>query len=293
MERYIALTTIVREGSFTKASEKLGYTQSALSQMISSLEKELGITLLIRSHFGAKLSPDGKQIYPLIAQMVKNKIAVEEKAREITGLEKSIINLSCFSSVAIKWIPSLVDGFREKYPQIEFSIDIVDDEYAFNSVYEGNSDLAFTESCDFPKLKYVPLIKEDNMAILPKGHRLSKYDVIPLEELLMEPFLSNNFSEKTSPLRAFIGSKGLPANVILRIEDNTSIMEMVERGIGVSILPQMVLNDERFQIDIRRTEPMTTRSIYLAYVNKRVLPVAAVRFMEYVMEEVSELKSIK
>ena len=293
MERYIALTTIVKEGSFTKASEKLGYTQSALSQMISSLEKELGITLLIRSHFGAKLSPDGKTIYPLIAQMVKNKMAVEEKAREIRGLEKSVINLSCFSSVAIKWIPSLVDGFRKKYPQIEFSIDIVDDEYAFNSVYEGNSDLAFTESCDFQKLKYVPLFKEDSMAVLPKGHRLSKYDVIPLEELLKEPFLSNCFSDKISTPLEFFASRGLSANVILRLEDNTSIMEMVERGIGVSILPQMVLNDEHFQIDIRRTEPMTTRNIYLAYVNKRALPVAAVRFMEYVIEEVPELQNIK
>ena len=291
MERYIALTTIVKEGSFTKASEKLGYTQSALSQMIASLEKELGITLLVRSHFGAKLSPDGKTIYPLIAQMVKNKMAVEEKAREIRGLEKSLINLSCFSSVAINWIPSLVDGFREKYPQIEFSIDIVDDEYAFTSVYEGNSDLAFTESCNFPKLKYVSLIEEDNMAVLPKGHRLSKYDVIPLEELLKEPFLSNCFSDKISTPLEFFASRGLSANVILRIEDNTSVMEMVERGIGVSILPKMVLRDESFQIDIRRTEPMTTRNIYLAYVNKRVMPIAAVRFMEYVMEEIAKLQS--
>lgn len=286
MERYIALTTIVKEGSFTKASEKLGYTQSALSQMISSLEKELGITLLIRSHFGAKLSPDGKKVYPLIAQMVKNKMAVEEKAREIRGLEKSVINISCFSSVSNRWIPSLVEGFREKFPQVELSIDIVDDEYAFNSVYEGNCDFAFTESCNFPKLKYVPLIKEDNMAVLPKGHRLSKYDVIPLEELLKEPFLLNNFSEKEAPLLAFIESKGLLAKVILRIEDNTAIMEMVERGVGVSILPQMVLDDERFQIDIRRTDPMTSRSIYLAYMNKRVMPLAAVRFMEYVIEEI-------
>ena len=179
--------------------------------------------------------------------------------------------------------------FKEVAPVV----DPIDDEYAFNSVYEGNSDLAFTESCDFQKLKYVPLIKEDSMAVLPKGHRLSKYDVIPLEELLKEPFLSNCFSDKISTPLEFFASRGLSANVILRIEDNTSVMEMVERGIGVSILPKMVLRDESFQIDIRRTEPMTTRNIYLAYVNKRVMPIAAVRFMEYVIEETSGFKITK
>ena len=87
MSRYIALQTIIGPNSFTKAADALGYTQSAISQMIASLEKKLSIKLLYRSLVGIKLTKGGKELYPFIERMILQYRGVQEKAKEIKGSE--------------------------------------------------------------------------------------------------------------------------------------------------------------------------------------------------------------
>ena len=70
MNRYIALQKIIELGSFTKAAESLGYTQSSISQMIASLENELSIKLLTRSRYGVKLTIEGADLYPFIERSI-------------------------------------------------------------------------------------------------------------------------------------------------------------------------------------------------------------------------------
>lgn len=70
VNRYLALHKIVELGSFTRAAEALGYTQSAMSQMIASLEDELSIKLLIRSRIGARLTREGAELYPYVERLV-------------------------------------------------------------------------------------------------------------------------------------------------------------------------------------------------------------------------------
>lgn len=72
MQRITALENILATGSFTAAAKKLGYTQSAISQMIASLEKELGVKLLARSNHHVQLTPEGQQLMPLLSQTAKD-----------------------------------------------------------------------------------------------------------------------------------------------------------------------------------------------------------------------------
>lgn len=83
MNRYLALQKIVEMGSFTKAAEVLGYTQSSISQMVASLESELSIKLLNRSRTGVKLTIEGAQLYPFIERTILQYRAMQEKANEI------------------------------------------------------------------------------------------------------------------------------------------------------------------------------------------------------------------
>lgn len=90
MNRYLALQKIIELGSFTKAAEALGYTQSSISQMIGSLENELGIKLLTRSRTGIRLTIEGAELYPFVERSIIQYRAMQEKANEIKGLEPSI-----------------------------------------------------------------------------------------------------------------------------------------------------------------------------------------------------------
>ena len=93
MQRFKALRTVLRLGSFTKAAHALGYTQSSISQMMASLEEELSFKLLIRSRNGITLTQEGQQLYPFLEQVLHSYEAMEEKAREIRGLETGGIPL--------------------------------------------------------------------------------------------------------------------------------------------------------------------------------------------------------
>ncbi len=99
MQRYLALKKVVELGSFTKAAEALGYTQSAVSQMISSLEGELSMKLLVRSRHGAKLTIEGEELYPFVERMANQYRATLEKARELTALETGVIRVGTISSI--------------------------------------------------------------------------------------------------------------------------------------------------------------------------------------------------
>lgn len=83
MHRYVALQKIIETHSFTKAAESLGYTQSAISQMIASLEEELSIKLLKRSRVGVKLTIEGEKLYPFIEKSILQYQMIQERANEI------------------------------------------------------------------------------------------------------------------------------------------------------------------------------------------------------------------
>lgn len=100
MIRYIVLKKVIELGGFTKAAEKLGYSQSSVSQMIASLEKELGIKLLCRSHHEISLTPEGETLYPFIEKAIFQYRAIQEKVDEIKGLDTGVIRMGTFSSIS-------------------------------------------------------------------------------------------------------------------------------------------------------------------------------------------------
>ena len=122
MNRYLALQKIVELGSFTRAAEALGYTQSAMSQMIASLEEELSIKLLIRSRTGARLTLEGAELYPYVERLVYQYWAAREKANEIKGLETGVVRMGTLASISVHWLPGLLRDFQARYPGVEFVI---------------------------------------------------------------------------------------------------------------------------------------------------------------------------
>ena len=86
MQRYITLLRVIDLQNITKAAQDMGYTQSAVSQMIQSLEKELQLTLVTRSRNGVRLTREGAELYPYITRMVNEYHAMMDKDKELLGL---------------------------------------------------------------------------------------------------------------------------------------------------------------------------------------------------------------
>ena len=120
MHRYIALQKIVELGSFSKAAYSLGYTQSALSQAISSLENEMGFKLLKRTRTGSTLTSEGEEMYPYIKRTIFQYQSSIEKAKDICGLDTGTIHIGTMSSISVHWLPSLMKEFHRMHPNVEF-----------------------------------------------------------------------------------------------------------------------------------------------------------------------------
>lgn len=287
MNRYIALQKVVEVGSFTKAAELLGYTQPALSQMIASLERELHIKLLYRTSHRVCLTVEGQRLFPSIQKAISQYGSMQEMAKEIRGLETGVIRIGTLSSISCHWLPALIRDFGKQYPHVEFILHQGDNNSIPEWVRTGEVDFGFVNMSVYNG-KATFLKEGEYRAILPKDHPLALQESVTLEELAQEPFLVIEEGSFSRPLEAFRES-GLSPQVRLRVHDDYSILSMVEQGLGVSILPELVLRKTNYQISIRPIAPAITRNLGFIAKNENELPLASRYFIHFLLEHKGEL----
>ena len=182
MNRYIALQKAVELGSLTKAAEVLGYTQPAMSQMITSLERELSIKLLYRSRYGSRLTIEGERLFPSIQKTVAQYQAMQEIAKEIRGLDTGTIRIGTISSVSCHWLPTLIKQFQERYPNVEFVLHQGDYTSIPERVRTGEADFGFVNPDAIPNIKTRFVKAGEHRAVLPLNHPLAQAPYVTLED---------------------------------------------------------------------------------------------------------------
>ena len=281
MTRYIALCKIIELGSFTKAAQALGYTQAAISQMISSLEKEFSFKLLVRTRTGITLTSEGATLYPLIQKSVYVNQDLADKVNEIKGLSSGEVRIGTFTSIAQHWLPKLIKEFNEIYPNIKFILHQGDNITIPEWIKSNKVDFGFVSYKETPDLKLDEVDEDLYYAVFPKKHRLACLEKIPLKELENEQLLMIEEGTPNNAIQHF-NELGLYPEVKFRIQDDFTILSMVEENFGVSILPSLVLKRTSYEYSAVPTEPSIHRKIYLAYQNIGLMSMAAQKFMEFV-----------
>ncbi|WP_373446071.1 LysR family transcriptional regulator [Salinicoccus bachuensis] len=288
MNSYHAFIKALETGSFTKAADELGYTQSAISQMINSLEKELSTTLILRSRKGITLTPDGKEFLPYIRSIYNSQRELAEKSKEMEGLQERLIRIGAFSSVSCHWLPPLIKEFKQQYPTVRF--ELKQGNYTENAewIKEGVVDFGFTDFQSMPNLTSIPLQEDEMLVILPPTHPLSKEERVPMEKLAKEPYILLDEGTAGNLLSAFQRSNFEP-DIEYRVFDPYTIISMVEQGLGISILPKLLLTNNPYDVSARKISPSFVRTISLSYKDKRVLPIASRYFIDFIIERYRDI----
>ena len=284
MNRYEVFVTVVESGSFTKAAEKLNYTQSAVSQMVHTLEEELSTTLVLRSKTGIVLTPDGKQYLPYIRSICNAHRELKIKSEEMHGLQGGIIKIGVFTSVSCNWLPEWMKTFKEYYPSVQFELKQGEYTTIGQWIKEGSVDFGFINPRAVSGIKTVPVKTDAMMAVLPPGHPLAAKTEISLKDLASEPYILLAEGDVSVPMDAF-SKHGLTPQVQYKVEDDYTIMAMVEQGLGVSVLYTMMLENNRGNYEVRPLSVPVERVIALGYKNKKTLPVASRYFLEFILEQ--------
>lgn len=288
MNRYLALQKIVECKSFTKAAAKLYRTQSAVSQMAASLERELGVKLLARSRAGVTLTREGKRLYPFVEQMVFQYFALREKAKELCGLENAVIRIGTLASISCHWMPKLLRGFQEQYPRVRFIMHQGDYTSIEEWIKTGAVDFGFVSPSSACGLKTRTLTQGGWVAVLPEKHPLAAKKTVSLRALAQENFILLEEGHYSEPLEAF-RRLGVTPNIKYRIHDDYAVLSMVEAGLGVGLLAELVTRRTRFQVALRPVSPRVTRTLAVGYKEEASLPAAARRFITYLFAHKNEL----
>ncbi|WP_260287113.1 LysR family transcriptional regulator [Peribacillus aracenensis] len=286
MNSYYAFIKTIKTGSFTKAAEELGYTQSAISQMVHSLEEELSTTLILRSRKGITLTPDGEEFLPFIRKICNSHRELTEKHKEMEGLQSGLIRIGTFSSVTCHWIPGMIKDFKELYPTVHFELHQGNYTEISNWIKEGSVDFGFVNS-NVSDLTTIPLQKDEMLAVMPMNHPLASSTKVSLKELLKDPYILLDEGVINEPLIGFKQYNFEP-DTQYRVFDPYAIMSMIEQELGISILPKLLLNKCPYNIVTKTISPSIIRTITLAYKDKRILPIASRYFIDFIIERYRE-----
>lgn len=278
--KYLAFVKTVDTGSFTKAAESLNYAQSSISKMVSDLENEWGFDLLQRSKKGVCLTSSGEQIMPYARKILSDFEEMQERVNAINGIQSGIVRIGTFSSVAINWLPDIFARFQEDHPGIDYEILLGDYDEIEKWIEEGRVDCGFLRLPAGGDFDTITLKQDEYKAVLPQDHPLAEKEILDYEDLNDRPFLLLEHGGKTE-VSELLEKNGAHPDIRFITWEDYAIMAMAEKGLGIGILPEMILKRIPYQVEVRSFAKPYFREIALAMKDRRKLTPAAKKFTEY------------
>ena len=252
------LMTAADLGSFTRASEVVGYTQSGLTHMMDALEREIGFPLLQRNHSGIQLSEQGAQLMPAIREFLQANANLENQIRAIAEEKNEVIRIAAYSSIAMHWMPELLYRFKRLCPEVSVDLRMVDHALEpFELLESGQTDMIFASRQSYACCDWTPLYDEQMYAILPKDYPLNGRGVFPIEEFAGQEFLMP-YGRFDIDVRSVLAPLGVQLNAQLCRVDDETVIRMVGRGLGVSMMTELMI---RGRTDDVLCVPVSPRAI--------------------------------
>ena len=267
-----ALFTIVECKSITAAAEKLGYTQPGLTNMMNSLESELGLRLLIRTKSGAKFSPEGSELLPYLEAFLHADDALSEQAGKLAEKNSSSLRLGAYASVAKAWLPSILARFRSEVGETGAGISAADIHVSdikglYSSVRENRLDCAIVsfEAELMRDLAWVPLHMDELVAVLPDDPD-NALPVFPVEQFDGKEFLMPSLGFDMDILPA-LHAEGHEPKALFRYTnlEDSAIVSMVAHGLGYSVLSELVMQNIIDDVKVLKLSPPAFRQMGIIF----------------------------
>lgn len=246
--RLRAFVTVARERSFTAAALNLHLSQSAVSQQIAGLERELGATLLSRAGRRVTLTAAGDALLeraePLLAELDSARRAVASAQGRIAGRLRIAASLTIAGYV----LPSALAALRRDHPGVRFELHVRNTEDVVRLLVAGEVDLGLVEgNVDDDRVVLEPLFEDELAVILPPGHRLAQLDEIEPDDLLREPFVLREPGSGTRQIaEAALAAHGhrTDLRIVAEVSGIDAQKAIVEAGLGLSIVSMLTIRRE-------------------------------------------------
>ena len=286
---------ISRYKSFHKAAEMLHVSQPSLSNAILRLESELGFLLFDRRKRHIELTKYGSYFYRQIEPLLLQLRFVTEKTQTMAKSDTGFIDLAYNTPFGKRLIPKLARGFLElpENKNCTFHFHQASSHKIVEGLLLGKFDVGICSMDPLnPKIKYVPLLNQKLIAIVPRGHELADCGTVALKDLLKFPYV--DYTDEVGiyyQIHKFFDDEKLLPKTAAKAPDEESIAALVSEGFGVSFIAEIdaLKNFDVVQLSVQ--EENCFKVIYAAYDENNYLTPAAGRFLEYCLSDKSVIKT--
>ena len=256
--RLRALRTVAEHGSFSRAAETLGYTQSAVSQQIAALEHEVGLTLLNRSVRPVALTDAGRVLAGHVDHVLEQLATAESQLDAIRGVRAGRLRLAAFPSACATFLPTAIAQFRRGHPGVELEVVEAEPDTGLTLLRAGDVDLAVVYHLDRPAgdgLDLVPLLDDEHRAVLPARHRLARRRAVRLADLASEPWIvpraAGPAREYRELLEDLCRDAGFAPRVAFETDDLQAVQAFVAAGLGIALMHDLTMPTLRRSVVVR------------------------------------------
>ena len=259
-----ALLMAVDLGSFTKAAEVLGYTQSGLTHMMNSLEKEVGFTLLERGRSGVRLTEEGERIAPAVREFLQANARLDSVIEQVASSRTEIIRVSAYASIAMHWLPGIIQRFREECPDVDVDIRMADHvDVPYELLAQGKMDAILVSPQDEGQYEWVHLADDPMFAVLPKDFDTQGMTAFPLAAFEARDFIMPSQGFDKDIMRIF-NRIGVKPHILPTWVDDPTAISMVSHGLGVSMMTELTVRGRTDGVKLLPVEPVSSRELGLA-----------------------------
>lgn len=282
-----AFVAVAQHGNFSTAALELGLSQSTVSHAIATMEATLGVILLVRGRHGAMLTAIGEQILPEAQQVLALLGSIQTKASLDNGLQSGVVRIASVRSIATHLLPDAIVQFRQKFPLIH--VVIRDCEHYVEvqqTLRDGQAEIAITLMPDSAEFEAWELIRDEFVLLLPADTVDPAVDpAVPLtwEQIAKLPFIMNPIAAPhvhTRSVQAHFAQFGHQLNIVYEVKEDSTIIGMVQRGLGATIMARLAAEPIPDSIQMRRLPVPMERKIGIIIRADGLLSKAAFAFID-------------
>lgn len=288
---YQIFQTVVEQGSFQRAAEVLNLTPSAISHAVSTAEKELGFPLFNRNKSGVTLTSYGENLQPYILTVLNSDAKLQQAILEFNGLTHGSVKIGTFSSVCNSFIPDLVTAFSKSHPNIEIKIYQGTYDDVYNWLKTGVVDLGFLSESSCKNLPILPLYRDELLCVVPKSFRTKHRNYIELSELKQQNFVSQRESTDAD-IQNLFQKYQLNIRSSYHVVDDLSTIAMVAAGLGICIMPKLVMQNIPYDVDMHPLKPSEYRTIGLCATNTDFMAPAVKSMYRHIQKYFSKVQQL-
>ena len=280
LNKYTIFLEVARQQSLSKAAEALGYTQSGISHTLKRLEKEMNLTLFYRNRNGAFLTNAGKEVFPYISQMVQCQENLNQAILSLHNLHQGTLRIGTYSSISRQWLPHIIREFKNDYPSIRIHFKEGGNEDIMHWIRHHEVDLGFLSSCFDESCDWIPLKDDPLLAVLPGDYPRPASGSFPLADFNDKTFIISARGIDVD-IHQTLAHYGIHPDIQYSAKDDYTIISMVACGLGVSILPRLVLPHYDSAVLTLPLKPFAKRQLGIAVPSKKMASPATLKFIDY------------